>query len=214
MTQTVTVKGIVIGSFPIGEYDKRLVILSAEWGKMTVFARGARRTTSPLLGATTLFALGTFELNEGRSAYSLRTARIAEHFTFLSEDPESLCYASYFAELAQYYAQENVESSGLVALLYAAFHALKNPQLPHRLARAVFELKCMQMEGEYFEKPRLSCGDSAAYAWAYVLDAPPKRCFSFLLEGEAKEEFTKAVEDQLHYFVDREFHSLKVLEAL
>lgn len=150
MAQTCALTGMVLKTAPAGEYDKRIILLTREYGKVTAFVRGARRPKSALQAATDLFCFGKFEAYEGREAFTIVKAEITNYFRELYEDLDKTWYGCYFLEMAEYFTQPyNAEGKQQLKLLYQTLRALSVPSLEHRLVRRIYELKTLTLYGVY-----------------------------------------------------------------
>lgn len=156
----IVLTGMVLSTAPVGEYDRRVVILTKEQGKISAFARGARRPNSPLVGAVNPFSFGEFTLYQGRTSYTIQSASISNYFAELREDVVGAYYGFYFMEFAAYYTRENNDEREMLKLLYQTLRALINPHIPDLLIRYIFELKALCINGQAPQVYQcVTCGD-------------------------------------------------------
>jgi DNA repair protein RecO (recombination protein O) len=149
MSESVTLNGMVISSMPMGENDRRIVLLTKERGKISAFARGARKAKSILSAASNPFAFGTYSAFEGRNSYTVVNAEVKRYFDKLSKDYDAICLASYFLEVADYFSNENVDESQRLNLLYLSLSALESEKYDMKLVKRIYELRTLRLNGEY-----------------------------------------------------------------
>lgn len=148
MKEEQVVTGIILYTALVGEFDKRLVVLTKERGKITIFANGARRPNSMFRAASQSFVMGKFTVIAGRGAYNLVKADVDEYFSELAYDMEKMCYASYFCEFMSYYTREGDFCTNHLNLLYFTLKALVQGKLSCQLIRDIYEMRLMDIEGQ------------------------------------------------------------------
>lgn len=215
MQEFVKLTGIVLKTVPIGEYDRRVVILTKERGKISAFAKGARRPNSRLVAAASPFAFGEFKIYEGRTSYNIAEADIRNYFEGLREDFAAACYGMYFLEVADYYTRENNEETQMLKLLYQSLRALSAKGLEKELVRYIFEVRALMADGEYPGIPEgREWKESTLYAMHYIEKSPIEKLYTFTVTGEILEELKQITGIYRRRFIDREMKSLSILEGM
>lgn len=215
MQELVNVTAIVLNSTPMGEYDRRVVLLTKERGKITAFAKGARRQTSKLMAATNLFAFGEFKLYPGRTAYTMTDARIQNYFEELRIDFEGAYYGMFFLEVCDYYTRENNDEKEFLKLVYQSLKALSVKSLNRKLVQCIFEMKALVINGEFPGMPAEGkWQESTEYAVSYIMSSSIEKLYTFTVSETVLAELIRIAEKYRVYYIDREFKSLEMLSVL
>lgn len=105
----IVLTGMVLSVAPVGEYDRRVVILTKNREDLSL-CKGSRRPNSPLVGAVNPFTFGEFTMYEGRSSYTIQSVNVSNYFSELRADVVGAYYGFYFLEVANYYARNGMMS--------------------------------------------------------------------------------------------------------
>ncbi len=205
---------MVLGSFDHLEYDKRLILLTSEAGKITVFARGVRRQNSRFIGMTDPFTFGEFRLFAGKSAYNLSDADISNYFEGIRLDMERMCYASYFADLADWSVKENMDGREVLLLLYRSLQALDTDSIDNALVRAVYELKMVMENGVYPGMPARSLKPGTVSAMKHIEEADIRGLYSFKVKDDVLKELAFISDEYRRKYIGGSFRSLEVMKEL
>ncbi len=209
------VTAMVIGVSPVGEYDRRVVLLTRELGRISAFAKGARRPNSALVAATDLFVFGTFRLYAGRDSYTLVEASPQNYFEWFRTHIEASLLGQYFCEVLEYCTRENNDEAQLLLLLYQTLRALEAERFSDRLVRAVFELKTVAIEGELREPNPQKYSPAVMAALQHIEHASIGKLYTFTLEESAEYELAELARRSMAYaFEHHTFRSLEILDVM
>lgn len=215
MRDYITVCGMILETGPVNDYDRRLVILTKERGKITVFANGARRQGNKMMAATNAFCFGNFKLYEGKTAYNLIDAEILSYFEELRTDFEGAYLGMYFLELAGYYTRENNDELDMLKLLYQSVRAIVKPNINNELVRAVYEIKALCINGIFPGIPNdKTYLPGTIRTVDHIVNSKVESLFTFAVNNEILDELKQINLIYSKRFYDKEFKSLRLLENL
>ena len=206
--------GMILRSMPIGEYDRRVEILTREKGKISAFARGSRKPGSPLMASASPFVFGRFRVFFGRSSNQLLSAQVQNYFETLRADITATCYGSYFMEILEYCTAENMDADALLILGYQALRALSSEKFDNRLVRGIFEIKAVTLEGEFEAPDPDKYLPATIHALHFLWDTPPAKVYSFGVSEEVLRELLQIAGRLRKRTFPHHFQSLDILEVV
>lgn len=154
-------KGLVIREQTIGESDRLVTLLTADFGLVKAFVRRAKQIKSRLGSATTLFAYSDFSLYKSKDAFVVDDASPIEVFFGLRKDIDRLTLAQYFAQLAYEMSAEEQPEEEVLRLTLNSLYLLCKGEKSLAQIKAVFELRAICLGG--YMPSILACDNCGTY---------------------------------------------------
>jgi len=215
MSDELTVKGIILSTAPQGEYGRRIRMLTDKLGRITVFAGGAAKASSKLIGMIRPMTCAVFKIAKGREAYNLHGAELIDAFDDIAFDFEASVYAMYVLEAGDYFSEEGMpeqEAKSLLNLMYVSLSALREKLLPEELIASIYELRLLVLQGEYTLMPSYYKSEETVEIWQRCISAPLKQLYKadYFRELDTDEFMSNA-----KLLFDRQVkHSFRTLDVL
>lgn len=159
MGTEIKTKALVLHEMPIGDYDKRLVLLTKESGKMIAFAKGARKPNSKFLAGCQIFSYGDYTLYHGKQSYNLNDVELIDSFHNIRKEIERFAYGLYILEFLEFVSEENEPNHDLMKLGIRVLKIMEKSKESEELIVNIFSLKAMSYIGySPWVSSCMSCG--------------------------------------------------------
>lgn len=122
----IKVRGLIVQEAPMGDKDKRLILLTRELGKISVIAKGALSPKNRYSALCQLFCYGDYVLSKGRTFYYIQEAQLIESFYHLRSNLDRFSYAALMLEAAETLVLDGQENFALLRLLLRGLMAEQN----------------------------------------------------------------------------------------
>ncbi|HEU4914012.1 MAG TPA: DNA repair protein RecO [Candidatus Saccharimonadales bacterium] len=146
MKQQVTT-AIILGRTDYGEADRILSLLTPEYGKLSLLAKGVRRVKSKLAGGIELFSVSEITFIKGRGEVgTLVSTRLVKHYDRIVGDlNRTMLGYDLIKQLNR--ATEDETEPAYFDVLRDTFEALNDVDIPSDLVRFWFAAQMLRLNG-------------------------------------------------------------------
>lgn len=141
-------KGIVIKSIKYSEQDKIITVLTRDFGKITVMAKGALRSKGNLGVVTRFLSCADYNLFKGKDMFVLKDAEFITNYPNIELDIEKLTYCSHFTDMIMDAVQDGQAFPEAVDhFLYTILKMNSARPNQYKAVRVFFELRLVFIMG-------------------------------------------------------------------
>ncbi len=141
-------RALIFKAVPYREYDKRVQLLTRDYGKITVVAPAAQRSRKRFSSAldTLTYISAHYREKHGYGMARLEEMTVLDAFYVIKKDIKKISYASYFLEIVERVMREKEPSPLLFDFLFFFLKALEKTHREDWLAR-FFEARILPKIG-------------------------------------------------------------------
>ena len=158
--RAVTTEAIILRGRDYKEADRILVVLTRDYGKLPLIAKGVRKSVSKIKGPTQLFCCSKLTFRKSGSMGIITQGETIHSWQGLRQGLHKIACASYVGELVDLAMADEKPSEELVLLVFSILALLESGQEKQLLLR-FFELRLLAALGyQPYLKSCLICGRS------------------------------------------------------
>jgi DNA repair protein RecO (recombination protein O) len=140
---------IVLRVIEHGDHDKIITFFTLERGKVSLIAKGAKKSIRRFAGILELFSVLNlvWAHSRGRGLPILQEASVAHPFERIRTDIAKTAYASYWCELVYHWMEPGQKQPSVYKLLEYALDELNAGGLSEEILHITFQLRFMIING-------------------------------------------------------------------
>lgn len=158
----ITVNGLVTRSYPSGDHDRVIHLITEDRGRLSVMVKGGNsKRGSHSAACTQLFTYGNYELYSGDGdLYWYRGGSVLNSFYNLTAELSRMALATYLCDVASELTAKDMvgeETSALLRMLLNSLYSLNKGAHSPSIVKGVFELRAAAGMG--YQPNLVGCSD-------------------------------------------------------